>query len=488
MRRDLEQFIDATLRGTAQAPRDSTIVTTRHRIMLGGRPLEYTARAGVLPIIDNNDATVRARVFFVAYTVARAPGAPPRPITFAWNGGPGANSLLLHLEAMGPRRLSDDGKTAVLGDNDLTWLDQTDLVFIDPVGTGYSRATRPEFEQEFYGVLGDVAATREFIRVYRTRFDAWEQPVYVAGESYGTWRAAGVADAMERFEEPVAGVILISGGIPVGEIISDPWRAATFLSARTLTAHHHKALPPELQPLSRDSAVAVVERWARLVYAPALARRDSLTPAERQEIVQRLSMYTGLALAQVDTQTLLVDRQYFIDNLLIARGAGGRLGRFDTRVVSGAPGSSTSGDSALTAQRRAVTLKYLREELGYATELPYYGLQGAAPNGPAQRWQYDQGPPGQRVVARNSDGPPGGRPSWIRSAMALNPRMRVFVATGNFDSLNSCSNMRYMVGLLREDERPNFTLGCYDGGHMMYEDRPARAQLKRDITGFYRRR
>lgn len=476
-------LIVATAAG-AQRPADSSVVTTRHQIMIGGKPLAYTARAGTLPVIDNNDASIRARVFFVAYTLPRRPGAPPRPITFAWNGGPGANSLLLHLEAMGPRRLSDDGKTATISDNDMTWLDETDLVFIDPVGTGYSRPTRPEFAQEFYGVLGDVATTREFIRVYRTRFDTWDQPVYLAGESYGTWRAAGVADAMERFEENVAGVFLISGGIPVGEIISDPWRAATFLSARAVTAHHHKALSADLQALSRDSLTVIVDRWSRDVYAPALARRDSLAPSERQSIIAQLSRFTGLGVAHLDTLNLLVDRQTFIDNLMKSRG-GGTLGRFDTRVVSSA---ASAGAAAVAEQRRTATLHYLKEELGYRTELQYYGLEGAPTDGPARRWQYDQGPPGVPVVVRNSDGPPGGRPSWIRSAMALNPRMRVFVATGLFDSLNSCPNIQYMVGLLGAAERPNFTLGCYEGGHMMYEDRPARVQLKRDAAAFLRTR
>src|SRR5262245_41039460 len=211
------------------------VVSTRHTITVAGRPLSYMARAGVLPIRHNDDGSVRAYVFFVAYIADRAANTPPRPLTFAWNGGPGANSLLLHLSAFGPRRLdAGDGigapsRVARIVDNEETLLTQTDLVFVDPVGTGFSRPAAPRYASDFYGVREDIAATREFIRLYRTRFDAWDAPVYLAGESYGTWRASGTAAAMEENGEHVAGVVLISGGIPVGPIVSPEMRAALFL-------------------------------------------------------------------------------------------------------------------------------------------------------------------------------------------------------------------------------------------------------------------
>jgi carboxypeptidase C (cathepsin A) len=187
-----------------------------------GRTVAYTARAGLLPIRLNDTGEPRGYIFFVAYTLDRAPREAPRPLTFAWNGGPGSNSLLLHLSALGPRRLTGDGERGdhagliALEDNEATWLDATDLVFVDPIGTGFSRPSRPEYADDFYGVLGDIATTVEFIRTYRTRFDAWDAPVYLAGESYGVWRAAGAAESMERAGQRVAGLVLISGGIPLG--------------------------------------------------------------------------------------------------------------------------------------------------------------------------------------------------------------------------------------------------------------------------------
>lgn len=469
------------------------IVTTKHRIVLDGKPVAYTARAGMLPIRNNEDAQVRAYMFFVAYTVDRVPGAPPRPLTFTWNGGPGANSLLLHLDAIGPRRLSSGeagGARASLSfaDNQATWLDETDLVFVDPVGTGFSRPADSDYAQDFYSTLGDIAATREFIRTYRTRFDAWDQPVYLAGESYGVWRAAGTAEAMERANEHVTGVILISGGIPVGPVLTDVMRAAMFLPARTATAHYHRKLAADLQRLTREQAMAEAERWAKSVYAPALARKDSLAPGERAAIVGQLARFTGLDTSQIDQKTLIVDRQFLIDNLLKDRNQGA-LGRFDTRQIAGS--AEAAAEAAQAPRRRVLTNRYLRNELGFKTDLVYQGLEtgfSATPGrrGPAANWKYDQGEPGVPVVARNTDGPPGGTPPWVRRAIELNPRLRVMVAAGLFDSLNSCPANEYVVTHLEPALRDNFTIGCYVGGHMMYEDRDARFRLDRDASRFYR--
>ena len=244
------------------------IVMTRHRLEVSGRTVAYTARAGLLPIRLNDTGEPRGYIFFVAYTLDRAPREAPRPLTFAWNGGPGSNSLLLHLSALGPRRLTGDGERGdhagliALEDNEATWLDATDLVFVDPIGTGFSRPSRPEYADDFYGVLGDIATTVEFIRTYRTRFDAWDAPVYLAGESYGVWRAAGAAESMERAGQRVAGLVLISGGIPLGPVVPDEMRTAMFLPARTATAFYHRKLPADLQT-DRNRAVAESERWAR---------------------------------------------------------------------------------------------------------------------------------------------------------------------------------------------------------------------------------
>ena len=467
------------------------IIATKHRITLNGKLLAYTARAGMLPIRLNETGEPRGYIFFVSYTVDRAPGQPPRPLTFAWNGGPGANALLVHLSALGPRRLTsgDGGGSAsaplAFEDNQATWLDETDLVFVDPIGTGFSRPAKPEYAGDFYGVLGDLAATVEFIRTYRTRFDAWDAPLYLAGESYGVWRAAGAGEALEKGDQRVAGLILISGGIPLGPVLSEEMRTAMFIPTRTASAFYHRKLPPDLQS-DRARAVAEAEQWARTVYAPALARVDSLTEAERAAIVLQLARFTGLDTSQVDKKTLVVDRQYLMDNLLKDRGQGA-LGRFDTRQIGGA----APADRQQQARRRTLINRYLRSELGFQTDLVYQGLEtgySSSPNprGVGARWKYDQGDPNVPVVVRNTDAPPGGTPPWLKRAMDINPKLRTFVAAGVFDSLNSCSGNTVLLGQIPPDRSSKITFECYEGGHMMYEDRDARFRLKGDIARFYR--
>jgi carboxypeptidase C (cathepsin A) len=449
----------------------TSIVETHHTITIAGKPLGYTARAGMLPIRNNDDASVRAYVFFVAYVADHGRGAPTRPITFAWNGGPGANSLLLHLDAFGPRRVDSTRLT----DNPETLLPQTDLVFMDAVGTGFSRLADSKYAPDFYGVREDIAATREFIRVYRTRFDAWDQPLYLAGESYGTWRAAGVAAAMADAGEPVNGVILISGGIPVGPVATSQMRAALFLPERVATAAYHRKLVPALQS-DPARAMREAEEWGRSVYVPALLRKDSLSEGERSAIMMRLSRYTGLDTSAIDRKTLIVDRRMWLNRLV----PGDTLGTFDTRR------RALRGDSPA---RVALISDYLRHVLGFRTDLRYLGLEpvddtsgvNANPNG---QWQYDQGDPDAPLVP-NNDGPPGGTPPYVQRAFASDPKTRWFVAAGEYDSLNSCALIAYQVSQLAPALRARVALGCYAGGHMIYEDASPRAALRRDLGKFY---
>jgi carboxypeptidase C (cathepsin A) len=465
------------------------MVATRHTITVAGRPLRYTARAGVLPIRHNDDGSVRAYIFFVAYVADRAPNDASRPITFAWNGGPGASSLLLHLSAFGPRRLdAGDGagtprRLARGVDNEETLLTQTDLVFVDPVGTGFSRPAAPAYASDFYSVREDIAATREFIRVYRTRFDPWNAPIYLAGESYGTWRASGTAEAMEHSGEHVAGVILISGGIPVGSVASREMRAALFLPTRVATAAYHHRLDADLE---RDTARTMreAEEWGRTVYAPALAQRDALPSAARQAIISRLARYTGLDTAVIDQKTLIVDRRTLQQHLVPGQGA---LAMFDTRQI--ARGEPSADDRADDARRRALINSYLRDELGFKTDLAYQGLEsGWSASGKARdpnaEWQWDQGDPGVPVESVD-DGPPGGAPPWVQRTFAANPTTRAFVAAGIYDSLNSCPLIMYQISRLEPALRERITLGCYVGGHMMYEDQVARVHLRRDLARFF---
>ena len=476
--------------GSAHA-QDSTQFTTQRSIELAGKEHRYTARAGFIPIRDGSGGAgdVRGNIFFTSYSLERAPGAPVRPVTFLWNGGPGSNSVLVHLIGFGPRRvrIADDPASGarvepVIEDNQDTWLEFTDLVFVDPIGTGFSRAVTPEIATEFYTVLNDISATVEFVRAFRARFQLNEKPIFLAGESYGTWRAAGVAEALESKGERVAGVILISGGIPFGKVASDAARTALFVPNRTAAAFYHKRLAPDLSQNLRRT-LDEVEQWGLRTYAPAWERRDSLTPTERDGIVRELSRYTGIDTSVIDKRTLAMTSPQFTAALLRDRRQA--LGRYDMRTIGGSEGASYA----------SVVSRYFREELGVKTEINYQGIEPSNTGGGGRgggsvgsRWRWDQAPPGSAPVAvASGDGPPGGSQPWLKRAMDLNPRLHAFVAVGLYDSLNSCADTEHIVGLMEARVRANFGTGCYEGGHMMYDVASARRALKADVAAFVAR-
>src|SRR5262249_31062861 len=246
------------------------------------------------------------------YTVDRAPGAPARPVTFLWNGGPGSNSGLVHLLGFGPRRITTAtgsmrryaSSGTALVDNQETWLAASGLVFVDPVGTGYSRPTKPEYASEFYQSQGDAESVAEFIRVCRMRLDALDAPIYLMGESYGVTRASLVAEALTRRRTKVAGVILLSGGFPLEGEVSPAIRTALALPIWTAAAHYNRKLPPDLQQRDLDETIRASHTYAEGDYASALGRIDALSPPEREAIAAQVSRFTGLPASQIDAKTL----------------------------------------------------------------------------------------------------------------------------------------------------------------------------------------
>ena len=481
------------------------LATSRQQIRINGSSLSYTARIGLMPIRHNDTGEVRGHFGFVWYSLDRAAGAAARPLIFVWNGGPGANSTTVHFTGFGPRRLrspDDPARPAPVAtelyDNDATWLTFADLVFVDPVGTGFARPATPEFAAEFYNTLGDLASTAEFIRTFRIRFDLLNAPFFLAGESYGTWRAAGAAELLERTGVRPAGVILISGGLAMGPAAPDAIRTALYVPARTATAFYHKALAPELLE-DEPAAIAAAQKWALEVYAPAWEKRESLSDAERDRIVAGLAKYTGVPASTIDRATLGMTSPQFTSTLLRDRGV--TLGRYDMRVLQGG-GTGGGAGAADGAARNQILLRYMRETLGFRTDLTYQGLEtgwSAAPGGrgggPGSRWVWNQGEAAlasgtdaagraNRAAVGSGDGPPGGSQPWMRRAMALDPRLKLFVAAGKYDSLNSCADLEWTVAHLEPAITTNVSLGCYAGGHMMYDTKAARLSLRNDIAAF----
>jgi carboxypeptidase C (cathepsin A) len=497
----------ASAAGAASIPPhgDRTVVT-RHQVTLAGKPFKYTAYAGQIPLLVNDTGERMGTVFFIAYMADRKPGAPKRPVTFLWNGGPGSNAAQIHFMGFGPKRpktadlypdYGPDTETP-LADNAETWLQESDLVFIDPPGTGFSRATTIPYRDVLYTSRGDAEATAETIRIVLNRFDDWDAPLVIGGESYGTTRAMLVAEALEKRRTHVGGVILISGGYNAGQKVPQPLNQALAITEFTAAAHYHHRLPPDLQALSEAEAVKRAEAWARTTYAPALARRDQLTDAERAEVLAGLARFTAVDGKVADQKTLTLSSAEFYDHLLADRGL--ELGRYDARVTvrarpAGQPWLPT-GDPSL--QRMADLMNgtsrvfngYVRRDLGFESDLLYRGPFGGAfhpePLNPAP----GSGLPSDWMSAmfKIEGGALGdsqaGEPP-LKQAMEQDPRLQVLAVRGQYDG--SCAQLDEAVARTDPALRARVAALCLPAGHMVYSDLPARRTLRQAYAAFLRR-
>jgi carboxypeptidase C (cathepsin A) len=457
-------------------PGDEPIVVTQHRISTARGRLAYESRAGRIPIRNAETGEVRGRIFFTAYVAKPAPGAKPRPLMFAWNGGPTAPAVLVQTEILGPRRI--EGARFV--DNAESLLYTADLVFMDPIETGFSRPEKPEFADEFLSTLGDFAATAEFIRAWRVKFAAETQPLFLFGESYGTWRVNGTTEILEKRGIKPRGVVLLSGGVP-GSLMPFEFQDAYYVPARTAAAFYHKRLPPDLMS-DRDATMRAVDTWIAEAYMPALQRVDQLSDAEREKIANDLARFTGIPASMVDRKTLVVSNRAYLQ---------GFFGGDKTRVLNTFDMRQFGATPEVPGYKAAV-LNYLRGELGYRTDLNYVDLEeGYMPTpGPERRstgsrWSYNHTEITREMMAHMNagGGPPASQP-WLQNAMRQDPELKVLVAAGRYDSLNMCEGNLKMSGKLEPALASRFTHHCYEGGHMMYRDQPTRLQLSKDLQAF----
>jgi carboxypeptidase C (cathepsin A) len=460
---------------------DAPPVVTRHEIRLGGRTLRYTVTTGVMPLRNSATGETEARIFYMAYTLDGAGDRSQRPLMFSFNGGPGSSSVWLHMGALGPKRvrMMDDGAMPPppfhLVDNDQTWLDFTDLVFIDPVGTGFSRAARPDLASRYFGLQGDIQSVGEFIRLYLARNERWSSPLYLVGESYGTTRASGLSGYLIEHGVAFNGILLIS------TIMNFQTARFTrgndlpyilFLPTYTAIAWYHKKLPADLQADLRRT-LDEVERWAGNEYTVALAKGDRLTTAERQEVIDRLNRYTGLDKKFIDNSDLRVEIQRFDKELLRdEKRTVGRLdGRFkgiDALAVTDTPDFDPSM-AAIRPPYTATFNDYVRGELGFKSDLEYYILGGGV-----GRWDFGS----DNAYADTSES--------LRSAFAKNPYMKLFVASGYYDLATPYFATRYTLQHMGLDPslQGNVTTTYYEAGHMMYIDTRELARLKSDAAAF----
>lgn len=457
---------------------DEPIVVTEQTVRTADGPLTYDAQVGRLAIRRGDNGDVQGYIFFVAYRV-KAKTDVPRPITFAWNGGPGVPSSIMHLGGMGPRMMVGNH----MEDSPDTLLRTTDLVFMDAMETGFSRPARERYAAKFFTLRGDVAATAEFIRAFRARLRATDQPVFIAGESYGVFRAAALADSMVDRGARLDGVILLSGDFPnVPQPVA--FYDAMHIPARTATAFYYKRLPPDLMR-NRAATMSAAVDWATTVYQPALEHLDTLSDSQKEEIIRQLARYTGMKPQDFSRKTLVMHANRFLEDFLGTNGDK-RLSEEDTRELQ--------ADENLKGSPQALD-HYLRDELDYNTDLSYSWIEsGYRPEpGPKLRtigaqFDYDLQIPSADQAAGLKYGEvtwiARDNPSWMPDALRRDKRLRVFVGTGRFDPLNMCEGDVRVIAQLPPGERARVQTHCYQSGHVIYLDPAARPVLLGDLSHF----
>ncbi len=457
-------------------------IVTRHQVTVNGRVLRYTATAGRLPI-KREDGKIEAEMFFVAYTL-EGQEASRRPLTFAFNGGPGSASVWLHMGALGPKRvvLTNEGFMPPgpyrMEDNPSTLLDRSDLVLVDAIGTGFSRAADAETSKKFWGVKGDIEAYGEFIRLFLTRYERWTSPLFMLGESYGTTRAAGVAGYLADKGITFSGITLLSTVLNFQTVENTRTNDQAYIflipTYTMAAAYHHKLAPDLAQDLSKARQEA--EHWASNEYAQALDKGDALTAQERETALEQMARYTGLSKSFLDQADMRVDVQKFTHNLLLDQKL--RVGRLDTRFTGPDPEGLLDTrfydptSSAIVPPYTTVFNQYVRNELGYKSDMPYYVFAGEAG---FRKWEWGNAIEGFPDTA-----------SALRAAMAKDPYLKVLVMEGYYDLATPYYAATYTMQHLGLPPalRKNISFATYDCGHMVYLKPDMLAKMKRDQAAF----
>lgn len=458
-------------------------VESQHQIELNGQTLRYTARAGLMPLKDEKDDEIEASIFFTSYTLNDVDSQADRPLTFVFNGGPGSASVWLHMGAIGPKRVKMQHEGWMppppyrLENNAHTWLDITDLVFIDPVGTGFSRAVKEDDNKNYWSVEGDIKSLTQFIRLYLTHYQRWTSPLYLTGESYGTTRSAGLAESLHANGIGLSGILLISTVLnfqSIEFVRGNDLPFNLYIPTYAATAWYHRRLDERLKSKSLPGLLEEVEAWSMHEYALALMKGDSISDEERETIVEKLSYYTGLDRAYIDDTKLRIDIQRFCKELL--RDEHRTVGRLDSRFkgyedlkITEFPEFDPSM-TAITPPYTATFNQYVREQLRYETDVAYNILSYDV----NENWEWEKG-----KFPDTSD--------LLRKAMQRNPFMRVLVAQGYYDlatpHLGALYTFNHMG--LGPELHQNVEYHFYEAGHMFYLDVASLAKFKTDVSGFY---
>jgi carboxypeptidase C (cathepsin A) len=458
---------------------------THHTVNLPSGAIAYTATAAQIPL-RSDTGEVECRMFSVTYAKDGAE-AHTRPVTFAFNGGPGSATMWLHMGALGPKRapMNDDGTLPTPPyepvDNMDSWLDFTDVVVIDAPGTGFSRIARPDLASRYFGVQPDIAAFTTFIRNWLTLHHRWRSPLFVAGESYGGIRGSGLSASLFRAGIALSGFVSISGTSNFMTLDGMRGNDATyigFLPSMAAVAWYHKKLGPRFHDVA--SVVKEVQEWIDKEYAAALQRGDSLTEREKDHVAEKLSEYLGVPQKFCRASNLRITEQVYFRQLLMDDGL--MVGRYDGRLIGkeelrtgmpagrGGPGGGGVGDpsdDATTAPFTTSLNAYLEDDLGIKTEIPYLNSGNVRP------WTEPEGSYAETATD-------------LRNTLARNQHFRVLYCCGYYDLACPLNATMYTVNHMGLDAetRSHIAFQYYPAGHMMYIERSSRKKLHDDVAKF----
>ena len=450
-------------------------------VEINGKKIPYKVTTGKIQL-KQDDGKVRASIFHVSYERSDVKDGARRPLLFAFNGGPGSSATWLHIGVLGPKivQLPGDGTAAPLPparvvDNPLSILDVCDLVFVDPVSTGYSRAENDTKADDFHGLNEDIESVGDFIRRWISEHERWASPKYLLGESYGGIRAAGLSHHLQsRYGMSLNGVVLLSSLLDFATLqtaAGNDLGYLVYLPSFTGTAHFHQKITGD-----RDALIQASTEFAFGEYASALLQGNALDPASRTSIATKLAQFSGIPAAIWLTHNLRIDPNFFRSELLRAEGK--VLGRFDARVAWDATDRAAVApeyDPAYVLAYGAFAtamMDYLGRELGYKEDQPYEILTGKV-----NPWRWN---------ANNEVVNLGDR---LAAAMRDNPHLRVLVMGGRTDLATPPAGVAYSLRHLLDlpaSARANITSTRYDGGHMFYLNPPDLAKTRADLVKFIR--
>jgi carboxypeptidase C (cathepsin A) len=471
-------------------PQDN-LIETQHSITINGETIEYTVTTGTIILKEetpdrekeSEGHKPKVEFFFIAYTRNDVTDPASRPVSFSFNGGPGSSSVWLHLGLLGPRRVFnlEDGHQPQppfkLVDNEFSLLDKTDLVFIDPVSTGYTRVVPGEKPKKYHGYKKDIELVGEFIRLYTSRYKRWLSPKFLIGESYGTTRAAALSDYLQDvYGMYLNGIMLVSSILNFQTarfIYGNELPFVLFLPSYTAAAWYHNKLDADLQADLRKT-LNEAEKFAVEEYLVALFRGSDLTGEDRAGIVKKLARYTGLSEKYIEQTELRINTHRFFKELL--RDEGYTIGRLDSRLKGidrDRVGEYHEYDPLLTEIMGTYTAAfnhYVRAELAYESDLPYEIL-----NGKVWPWSYQEFENTYLEVSEK-----------LRKAMTINPYLKVFVGNGYYDLGTPYFATEYTFNhmQLHPELQENVHMEYYEAGHMMYMHMPSLAKMKADLAAF----